>query len=68
MAENIDSTAEETELDDEFYQTLESDPSQAELMIICQSLHGLFITLKFKKEDLATAEKELQGLDPRLLH
>ena len=68
MAENIDSTGEETELDEEFYEALESDPSQAELMIICSAIHTAFITLKFKKEDLANAEKELKGLNPMNLH
>ena len=55
LAENVDSTADDTDQEYEFQDALESDPSKAEIMIILQSLQQLFITLRFKREDLANA-------------
>ena len=40
LADNIDSTVDETDAEEEdFFSELESDPSKADLMIICQALH-----------------------------
>jgi hypothetical protein len=47
---------------DEFLSPLESDPSKAELMCICQTLTKLFISLKYKRDELSTAEMELNKI------
>jgi hypothetical protein len=40
----------------EFLDSLESDPSKAELMSICQRMNNLLITLKCKRDELQTLE------------
>jgi len=46
---------------DEFLAPLEADPSKAELMCICQTLTKLYISLKYKRDELNTAEAEYKA-------
>lgn len=50
-------------LEDEFMAAMESDPSQAELMCVCQRLNQLMITLKCKKDDLDQCQKDYSSLE-----
>lgn len=61
MAEEVDDQNEYEKEDraDEFLSPLESDPSKAELMCICQRLNQLLITLRCKKDELAIIESEI---------
>jgi hypothetical protein len=45
---------------------MESDPSQAELMCVCQRLNQLLISLKCKKEELRHLENDLKILEQLL--
>lgn len=46
---------------DEFLAPLEADPSKAELMCICQTLTKLYISLKYKRDELASAEADYKA-------
>lgn len=62
MAAEIEDHTEYENLDraDEFLDSLESDPSKAELMSVCQRLNNLLITLKCKKDELQALEVDIQ--------
>jgi hypothetical protein len=45
-------------MQDQFMAAMESDPSQAELMCVCQRLNQLMITLKCKKDELMALEND----------
>ena len=63
MAAEIDDRSEFENLDraDEFLDSLESDPSKAELMSVCQRLNNLLITLKCKKDELIALEADIKS-------
>jgi hypothetical protein len=46
---------------------MESDPSQAELMCVCQRLNQLLITLKCKNDELTMLEQESHKLEKMVL-
>jgi hypothetical protein len=58
---------EESDSEDDMFDELQSDPSKAELLMLCQALNQLFITLKFKKIDLADAQGDLSLVPNQLL-
>lgn len=61
MAEIVDeqNQYQQEDMVDEFLAPLESDPSKAELMCICQTLTKLYISLKYKRDELVQAEADL---------
>jgi len=44
---------------DDFLDSLESDPSKAELMSVCQRLNSLLITLKCKRDELQALDNDI---------
>ena len=50
-------------LEDEFLEQIQSDPSQAELMVLCQRLNLLMITLRYKKDELKACEGDQLKLE-----
>lgn len=69
MAEEVDNidAFEQEDREDEFMAAMESDPSQAELMCVCQRMNQLMITLKCKKDELSSLETEAMQMDQGLL-
>ena len=61
MAAEIDdlNNYENQDRKDEFLDSLESDPSKAELMSVCQRLNSLLITLQCKREELKSLENDI---------
>lgn len=47
---------------DDFMSEIEADPSQADLMGICQKLNQLLISLKYKQLEYKKAQEELEIL------
>lgn len=60
MAAEVDDQQqwEQEDMQDQFMAAMESDPSQAELMCVCQRLNQLMITLKCKKDELMALEND----------
>jgi len=51
----VDGDEREEDMYDDFLSEIEADPSQADLMIICQKLNQLLISLKYKQMEVKKA-------------
>lgn len=61
-----DDAEQEEEEVGEFLGLIEADPSQADLMVICQKLNALLISLRYKQLEVRNAEQELMMLENKM--